>query len=275
MEFCEGHSLKDGAELRRLGVHCETLVMRVCEAWAAMMFRDGCFNADAHAGNLLVHLDPQLGPVPVLLDFGLCKRLDYAERIALCQMVHSLEELDGDLLLHALLALGFVMNAAEIEPTEVFRDLLFLFRESRADAQEARDQFNQKLEDDMRRQKVYSQEAKQHVQQGLKPPVEALPGVVIFFVRALEMLQGLCTRLEVAVPFMRPMAQHAAATLLADAASQLLTTALTTTATAGQRWLHVGQPSSFRSASSSLKATLRPAPKASIARQRPGCRLRL
>jgi aarF domain-containing kinase len=264
MEFCEGHSLKDGAELRRLGVHCETLVMRVCEAWAAMMFRDGCFNADAHAGNLLVHLDPQLGPVPVLLDFGLCKRLDYAERIALCQMVHSLEELDGDLLLHALLALGFVMNAAEIEPTEVFRDLLFLFRESRADAQEARDQFNQKLEDDMRRQKVYSQEAKQHVQQGLKPPVEALPGVVIFFVRALEMLQGLCTRLEVAVPFMRPMAQHAAATLLADAASKLLTTALTTTATAGQRWLHVGQPSSFRSASSSLKATLRPAPKASL-----------
>ena len=261
MEFCEGHSLKDGAELRRLGVHCETLVMRVCEAWAAMMFRDGCFNADAHAGNLLVHLDPQLGPVPVLLDFGLCKRLDYAERIALCQMVHSLEELDGDLLLHALLALGFVMNAAEIEPTEVFRDLLFLFRESRADAQEARDQFNQKLEDDMRRQKVYSQEAKQHVQQGLKPPVEALPGVVIFFVRALEMLQGLCTRLEVAVPFMRPMAQHAAATLLADAASQLLTTTATTV---GQPWLQVGQPSSFRSASSSLKATLRPAPKASL-----------
>ena len=156
-------------------------------------------------------------------------------------------------------ALGFVMNAAEIEPTEVFRDLLFLFRESRADAQEARDQFNQKLEDDMRRQKVYSQEAKQHVQQGLKPPVEALPGVVIFFVRALEMLQGLCTRLEVAVPFMRPMAQHAAATLLADAASPLLTTLATTV---GQPWLQVGQPSSFRSASSSLKATLRPAPKA-------------
>lgn len=35
------------------------------------------------------------------------------------------------------------------------------------------------------------------------------------------MLQGLCTRLGVAVPFMQPMAQHAKATLLAHAAQQL------------------------------------------------------
>lgn len=67
MEFCEGHSLKDAAALRRLGIDCETLVLRVCEAWAQQMFRDGVFNADAHAGNLLVQAHPTLGPIPVPL----------------------------------------------------------------------------------------------------------------------------------------------------------------------------------------------------------------
>ena len=47
----------------------------MCEAWAQQMFTDGFFNADPHPGNLLVRNEPGLGPLPVLLDFGLCKRL--------------------------------------------------------------------------------------------------------------------------------------------------------------------------------------------------------
>ena len=39
------------------------------------MFTDGFFNADPHPGNLLVRNEPGIGPLPVLLDFGLCKRL--------------------------------------------------------------------------------------------------------------------------------------------------------------------------------------------------------
>ena len=35
--------------------------------------------------------------------------------------------------------------------------------------------------------------------------------------RTIEMLQGLCTRLGVSVPFMRPMALHARQFLLASA----------------------------------------------------------
>ena len=42
----------------------------------------------------------------------------------------------------------------QVEPTEVFRDLLFLFRESSADASDARRQAHKKMEDDMKRQQV-------------------------------------------------------------------------------------------------------------------------
>ena len=48
--------------------------------------------------------------------------------------VHGLEELDGDLLIKALVGLGIQMQAEEIEPFEVFRDLMFEFRDSSGDA---------------------------------------------------------------------------------------------------------------------------------------------
>ena len=59
------------------------------------LFTDGHFNCDPHAGNLLVdnRRATELGPTPVLLDFGLCKRLSATERLAFCGLVHALAEL--------------------------------------------------------------------------------------------------------------------------------------------------------------------------------------
>ena len=214
MEFCEGHSVKDASLLRAAGVDCDVLLMRVCEAWAKMMFTDGCFNADPHAGNILARHDEHLGSMPVLLDFGLTKRLSEDERLSFCMMLHALEELDGDLLLSALVGLGFRMRSSEIEPSEVFRDLLFTFRDSSGDAAASRALNKAKLHQDLKRGKVYSKDAKEHVKSGKKPPLEALPGCVIFFVRTVEMLQGLATRLGVSVPIMQPMANHARQAIL-------------------------------------------------------------
>ena len=84
-----GAPLKDPAALREAGIDCDLVVARVCEAWAAQILADGLFNADPHAGNLLVTRQPPLGDVPVLLDFGLCKRLAPAEHKAFCMLVHG------------------------------------------------------------------------------------------------------------------------------------------------------------------------------------------
>ncbi|KAL3920216.1 MAG: hypothetical protein SGPRY_005334, partial [Prymnesium sp.] len=87
MTFCEGISLKSKEELLARGMDVELLVARVCEAWAAQMFTDGLFNCDPHAGNLLCRNEPQLGPLPVLLDFGLCKRLSEEAKLNFCRLV--------------------------------------------------------------------------------------------------------------------------------------------------------------------------------------------
>lgn len=110
MEYCEGSSLRDAAALAADGIDLEQLTRRVCEAWAAQMFSDGLFNADAHAGNILVRNHPTHGAVPILLDFGLCKRLSRKHHLAICKMLHALEEFDGDLLIESLVELGFQVS---------------------------------------------------------------------------------------------------------------------------------------------------------------------
>ena len=47
---------------------------------ATQLFRDGCFNADPHAGNFMMLQDDRIG----LIDFGATKRLTRGERLTAC-----------------------------------------------------------------------------------------------------------------------------------------------------------------------------------------------
>ena len=70
----------------------------------------------------------------------------------------------------------------------------------------------------MRRGDVYMADAREHVRSGKRAPVEAIPGVVVFFMRSVDMIQGLATRLGVHdVKFLEPMTTRARRTLLAHA----------------------------------------------------------
>jgi hypothetical protein len=93
MTFSEGIPLKSRAQLLDAGIDLPLLVARVCEAWAQQMFTDGLFNADPHPGNLLVRNEAGLGPLPVLLDFGLCKRLTSSASLGFCKLVYAVTPL--------------------------------------------------------------------------------------------------------------------------------------------------------------------------------------
>ena len=94
--------------------------MTVCTIGAALhrvSTSKASATGDPHPGNLLCSCGGG-GPVPILLDFGLTKRLTETQRIAFCRLVHGMAEGDGDLLFDALAGLGFVFNVA-FEPHEV------------------------------------------------------------------------------------------------------------------------------------------------------------
>ena len=97
LRLCEGRPLPDveaevaaqeesdaTAEERR---QRDVLIARVCEAWAVMVHVDGLFHSDPRPSNMLVQDVAGLGPVPVLVDFGMCKRLEFGQRLALSAAV--------------------------------------------------------------------------------------------------------------------------------------------------------------------------------------------
>lgn len=69
------------------------------QAYGQMLFVDGIFHADPHAGNLLLLLDGRLG----LLDYGQCKVLDMETRLKLAKIVLALSDNDDDEIARTLL----------------------------------------------------------------------------------------------------------------------------------------------------------------------------
>lgn len=69
------------------------------QAYGQMLFVDGIFHADPHAGNLLLLLDGRLG----LLDYGQCKVLDTETRLKLAKLVLALSDNDDDEIARTLL----------------------------------------------------------------------------------------------------------------------------------------------------------------------------
>ena len=111
MDFCAGFAIKDVRQLDARGVDRELLLSRVCEAWAVQMHTAGVFNADPHAGNILVSTAAgEDGAVPVLLDFGLTKRLTPALKLAFARLVHASHESNVDALLQSFEEMGLVLN---------------------------------------------------------------------------------------------------------------------------------------------------------------------
>ena len=239
MDFCEGRSLKDPVVLKAMGVDCTLLVTRVTEAWGAQMFADGVFNADPHPGNLLVRVDPQLGPLPVLLDFGLCKRLPHHQKIAFCRLVVALAHLDTDALVDALRDLGLELPKT-IEPFQMLKGMAFAFRDTESDPHKARKRLTSTLRKSRKERNALKEAHKardakeasaaaaaaaaaQNDARAPHPPrrppaaqqaLPSLPGVVAYFYRTLMMLQGLSTTLGVSMAFMPPLARWAQQSLL-------------------------------------------------------------
>jgi hypothetical protein len=104
----------------------DRLLENVSRCFAQMMFVDGFFNGDPHPGNLLVQqagggsggggggggggVGSGGGHVPVLLDFGLSKRLEAPVRLALAKMLVAADVNDFNGLSESFSEMGFKFN---------------------------------------------------------------------------------------------------------------------------------------------------------------------
>ena len=120
--------------------------------------------------------------------------------------------------------MAFVFTS-ELEPTELLQRMVFSFRDSSSNRDDAKARWKEEFaaRREARTERMERREAakKAKAKPPPKAPVSALPGVVAYFYRTLQMLQGVGTLLEVQVSFVQPMAACAKHALLEHSRRQL------------------------------------------------------
>eukprot|EP00850_Spirogloea_muscicola_P013679 SM000094S24696 [mRNA] locus=s94:204833:212175:- [translate_table: standard] len=211
MSHMDGARLNDAAALDKLGVDKQALVEEITKAYAHQIYVDGFFNADPHPGNFLVSNDPPHRPV--LLDFGLTKKLSPHMKMALAKMLLSAAEGDFAALLSAFEEMGLKLKTDM--PDEAMAITSFFFRRA-APPQESLEENKAYFKNREERRRKLEEDAKgDNSDTSLRRnPVDAFPSEAVFFIRVLSLLRGLSSTLGARVSYLEVMRPFAEATLL-------------------------------------------------------------
>lgn len=210
MKFVEGWKITETERLPP-GTDREKLAAQIVEAWALLVFEGGVVHGDPHPGNIFVEQrgEGPNGLRPVLLDWGMVKRVSPEERLALAKWVVASLSRDRFLYLATLIEMGVnIGGAADLEALDMFMFTgMLTLRDSipASSMRQFREQVQKTREMD-KESKVKKIEAEGKKVQKL---VEKIPGWVHFFFKGLGLLQDVCGMLDVTVPVARTMLKYA------------------------------------------------------------------
>ncbi|KAI8609003.1 beta-lactamase/transpeptidase-like protein [Chytriomyces sp. MP71] len=216
MSFIDGVKITDAEALRERGVDVKSVVTSIIKSYAFQIFYLGFWNGDPHPGNFLIAKSTDGSrDIPYLLDFGLTKRATSKEAMALSRLILSAFHKDLTGLQSALVDLGVKGMTENVDTDKSMEIIQFIFRDTttRANAQtqlEARRKKREKEREEAKaKKKLDPPEAKKPRTQ--RSVSDAFPGILVFFLRVLDLLRGLSTSLDVELDFlgiMAPFATH-------------------------------------------------------------------
>jgi len=137
MEFIDGVRIDDVDEIVRMGYDPKAIAARGFGAYLKMIFEDGYFHGDPHAGNLLVTMNGDLA----FLDFGIVGVLRPEKRQVFINLIYGVMTEDIDMILKAFEGMGIVIQE---EDRESLRDDIYLMLQDYGNVAEA-GQINFKL----------------------------------------------------------------------------------------------------------------------------------
>ncbi|KAI4966504.1 hypothetical protein ZWY2020_040692 [Hordeum vulgare] len=210
LEYMDGIRLHDNDSLEEYGVDKKKLVEEITRAYAHQIYIDGFFNGDPHPGNFLVSKEPP--HKPILLDFGLTKRISQSMKQALAKMFLSCAEGDQVALLSAFAEMGLKLRVDM--PQQSLEIASIFFRQSTT-ATEAKENIKALNEQRERNAKALQEKMKLNKKEVKHfNPVDAFPGDAIIFMRVLNLLRGLSASLNVRIVYLDIMRPFAESTLL-------------------------------------------------------------
>ncbi|EOY29153.1 ABC1 family protein [Theobroma cacao] len=206
LEYMDGIRLNDTASLEAFGVDKQKIVEEITRAYAHQIYVDGFFNGDPHPGNFLV--SKEAPHRPILLDFGLTKKLSSSVKQALAKMFLASAEGDHVALLSAFSEMGLKLR---LDAPEQAMEVTTVFFRSSTPANEAHQTMKSLAEQRDRNMKII-QEKMQLNRKEVKRfnPVDAFPGDIVIFTRVLNLLRGLSSTMDVHIVYldiMRPFAE--------------------------------------------------------------------
>ncbi|KAL6207718.1 hypothetical protein ACLB2K_018672 [Fragaria x ananassa] len=205
-EFMDGIRLNDIESFEAFGVNKQKVVEEITRAYAHQIYVDGFFNGDPHPGNFLVSKEPPHHPI--LLDFGLTKKLSSSLKQALAKMFLASAEGDHVALLSAFAEMGLKLR---LDIPEQAMEITTVFFSSTTPPNESSETMKALVDQREKNMKVI-QDKMQLSRKEVKRfnPVDAFPGDIVIFARVLNLLRGLSSTMNVRVVYldiMRPFAE--------------------------------------------------------------------
>ena len=117
MEALDGIPMSQSAALQQEGIHPEEILKRGLRAYMKMVYSDGLFHGDLHAGNVLLLPNNKIG----LIDFGIVGRLNRRTQSAIANMFLALAEEDYDRLAYLYVDLAPFTERVDVD--EFARDI--------------------------------------------------------------------------------------------------------------------------------------------------------
>ncbi|KAJ4887879.1 ABC1 family protein [Raphanus sativus] len=206
LEYMDGIRLNDVESLDAFGIDKQKIVEEITRAYAHQIYVDGFFNGDPHPGNFLVSKKPPHRPI--LLDFGLTKKLSHPLKQALAKMFLASAEGDQVALLSAFEEMGLKLR---LDLPDQAMTVAGLFFRSSTPSNEALKTLKTLNDQRMQNMKVI-QEKMQLTPKEVKRfnPVDAFPGDIVIFARVINLLRGLSSTMNVRIVYldiMRPFAE--------------------------------------------------------------------
>ncbi|XLR28521.1 hypothetical protein HN51_041856 [Arachis hypogaea] len=187
LEYMDGIRLNDLQALEYFGVDKQKIVEEITRAYAHQIYVDGFFNGDPHPGNFLV--SKEAPHRPILLDFGLTKKLSNTIKQALAKMFLAAAEGDHVALLSAFAEMGLKLRLdipeQAMEVTTIFFRSTTPANESYKTVKSLNDQRAKNMKVIQEKMKLDQNEMKRF------NPVDAFPGDIVIFGRVLNLLRGL------------------------------------------------------------------------------------
>ncbi|KAK9099726.1 hypothetical protein Scep_023156 [Stephania cephalantha] len=206
LEYMDGIRLNDQEALRAHGVDKQKIVEEITRAYAHQIYIDGFFNGDPHPGNFLV--SKEAPHRPILLDFGLTKKISDPMKHALAKMFLASCEGDHVALLSAFAEMGLKLR---LDMPDQAMTITNVFFRASTPASEALETMKSLSDQRAKSMQVIQEKMKLDKKQISRfNPVDAFPGDAVIFGRVLNLLRGLSSTMNVRVIYldiMRPFAE--------------------------------------------------------------------